>query len=127
MDTWHDMGERNQQAARQLTRSQQYRSALSRAYYAAFAFVTEKLAAANVHFGVGRSSPAHRDLRHLVAASLAQHWAAAQAQEVDRALADLYKQRLNADYVDGWRPTRAAAKDALLALETVVRALRALP
>jgi hypothetical protein len=125
VDTWLLMAKGNESAARILQRSQRYRSAMSRAYYAAFALATHCLLTAGATFG-GRTSPPHRDLRGLVRAHLTAGWPAARADALDAALGALYRLRIDADYVDGWRPTNRQAKNALVLLESVLYALEPL-
>ncbi len=56
----------NLKAARELYQTQQYRSSVSRSYYAAFSILTEELAALGVDFGEEQETPNHKGLPKLM-------------------------------------------------------------
>lgn len=94
MATWHEIGQQNYVAGRDLLNLQQYRSSVSRFYYAAFSLLTHELREAGVTFGSDQETPNHKGLPKLVK----QHLPVAYRQECVAILRRLYAARIDADY-----------------------------
>ena len=91
MDTWLDVARENRKAATVLSRGCHYRSAVSRAYYAAYARTTHALAGIGVTMPGGRVGPHHQSLPQMVKSNLGK-------PELSSILARLYVMRCLADY-----------------------------
>lgn len=95
MATWREIATDNFAAVMDLV-ARHWRSAQSRAYYAAYARVAAALASSGVVVPAGREGPSHAKLPALVESHLTQvgilRW------QVSVLLRDLYRMRLIADY-----------------------------
>ncbi len=96
MTTWREMSLDNRNAARALIRAGLFRSGISRAYYAAYCALTSHLSP-RLTFG-HRDNPAHVDLSRLIMNHL-DHLPEEKRQELRKAVAELWKQRVEADYI----------------------------
>jgi len=94
MVTWRDIAAENETAAKQLNRAGLYRSAVSRAYYAAYAAVVGRLSAAGA---VSERNPSHRALPVMVEGNISglRDWQRRNLKAITRRL---YNARLEADY-----------------------------
>lgn len=100
MATWEDVGVDSFRAAVELfdAGGSRYRSAVSRFYYAAFALLTHELSRrGGAPFHAGRETPSHAELPRLIEAHLIQFGEERRAN-LARTVAELYRDRLDADY-----------------------------
>lgn len=115
--TWIEISRDNLESARMLFRESQWRSSVSRAYYAIFSAITARLPVAAVPAGF--AAPRHRDLPRLVDRHFVQlpwHQRAALVAAVRRC----YALRLTADY------NRESDVNGILARQAIQDALGAL-
>jgi len=110
--TWEDVGVNSFRAAVELfdAGGSRYRSAVSRFYYAAFALLTHELSRRGAPFHAGRETPSHAELPRLIEAHLNQ-FSEQRRANLARTVAELYRDRLAADY-SRERVDKAAARDA---------------
>jgi uncharacterized protein (UPF0332 family) len=96
-DEWTEIAKDCLRAANSLKETGHYRSAVSRAYYAAFSMVVAKLTAAQVSFEMDREGPSHSRLPDMVRMNLPglKTW---QRRDAAAMLRVLYRARLDADY-----------------------------
>lgn len=97
METWPDIAIGNLRAAGDLIRLGQYRSSISRAYYAVFAAATHRLSEAKVNFPKGWAAPHHDQLPDLIKDHLRKLPQDA-CYRVPNLIRRLYFARLGADY-----------------------------
>lgn len=97
MATWQEIGVDNFSAARNLLNIGQYRSSISRFYYAAFRILTSELARSGMVFKAGRETPSHAELPGLVRQHLTQ-FSEERRDNIARLASLVYRLRLEADY-----------------------------
>ncbi len=96
MATWQEIGQDNIKAAQVLYEQQQFRSSVSRSYYAAFSVITHLLSEAGVRYGGLQETPSHQALPGLMKKHLAlAGWQMSAAIAIVRRL---YAVRIAADY-----------------------------
>ena len=91
--TWKKVAEDSYSASSRLFAEGRWRSAISRAYYAAYSLVAEALAGKGLDMPMGREGPSHKKIPVLVEnnlSSLKDRW------RVSRMLQDMYAYRLAA-------------------------------
>ena len=66
METWRQLGESSLSAAEELLRSGQFRSSVSRSYYAAYCAVTGEIVQAKITFPNGWNNPPHEKVPHYI-------------------------------------------------------------
>lgn len=125
MANWKDIAIDNFRSAVTLFDAKRYRSAVSRFYYAAFIATTYELIqrGATPQFRDGRPTPAHTQIRDSQFLDL--HFAQfTEERRINfrKTIAELYRDRIAADYSD-LRVDREAAKDAHRRAENVFRYL----
>jgi uncharacterized protein (UPF0332 family) len=122
MTTWRDIAMENEQAAKELLRAGHYRSAVSRAYYAAFASINDCLVNAGTVRTSDRQALSHRALPAMVEGNISG-LATWQRRDLKASARRLYELRLDADYrasvVVDWR----VAKQSLSELGKAMRLL----
>jgi uncharacterized protein (UPF0332 family) len=96
MATWHDIAKGNEEAAKVLLKGDHWRSAVSRAYFAAYSDTTGRLQAQGLDLGP-RSNPAHAALPELIEGNLAglKDW---ERRDLKSRTRRLYAARCAADY-----------------------------
>ena len=121
-DDWNEMARDSYQAANELFDSRRWRSAVSRAYYAAYAVAT----AAALRDGQSmpaRGNPGHEQLQNMTLQGLHSlghgHRSAAYAM-----LSTLFWLRVMADYGVGYRVDRSDAVNALGFMAGIFRSLK---
>jgi len=112
MATWAELSRESFRAARMAMQNGYYRSSVSRAYYSAYAAVTQALVDRKISFAVGRQGPGHEQLATLVDGNLGKLRGAKRVRANERRLIKanlnmLHENRLDADY----RPTRDVEQD----------------
>lgn len=124
MADWRDIGIGNYRAAVTLVEAKQYRSAVSRFYYAVFSLVTQELIdrGAAPDFHGGQATPSHRQVPAL-AERYFTHFSEERGRNFTLTIARLYTDRLNADYSDN-RVNRDAANASFERAKTAFRYLR---
>lgn len=121
MATWREMSQDSRRAAQEALIAGRLRSSISRAYYAAYCAVTSRLSG-KITFDYGGNNPAHSDLPNLIFHNLNVASETAR-RDIRQAVAQLWKARVEADYV----PTAYIDRDiALNALRDASRILRLL-
>ena len=94
MATWREIGQKNYHAGRELLNLKQYRSSVSRFYYAAFSLLTHELREAGITFEDNWETPSHQGLPGL----MKRHLPVAYRRECVAIVRRLYAARLAADY-----------------------------
>ncbi len=94
MATWREIGEQNYAAGRELLKLEQYRSSVSRFYYAAFSLLTHELSEAGVTFGNNGETPSHQALPGLIK----RHLPLSYRRQCVAIVRRLYAVRITADY-----------------------------
>ncbi len=109
--TWTAMARENLIAAKSLSADARWRSAVSRAYYAAYCAVTVELEG-RANFPGGRQNPSHDQLPKLILNSLSDI-SVPDRQNMKRAAVRLYRKRIAADYRPG---EHVGAEESLVAI-----------
>jgi len=119
--TWDELSIDSRSAAQVLLAQGHTRSSISRAYFAAYAAATARVAA-RVSLPAGRQNPTHADLRRYVGSSLTNLplW---QRQWLGTLIRRLWKMRVDADYVPGACVDDRLAKQALRDVGAILREL----
>ncbi len=94
MATWREIGEQNYDAGRELLKLGQYRSSVSRFYYAAFSLLTHELSETGISFGNNGETPSHQALPGLLKRYLPPTY----QRQYLAVLRRLYRARIAADY-----------------------------
>lgn len=120
MATWRDIAMENEEAAKELLRAGRFRSAVSRAYYAAYATVTGKLVDAGAIPRTDESNPSHKALPLMVEGNLPglSPW---QRRDLKATTRRLYNTRLDADYRSRVNVDKAVAARSLAELGRAMR------
>lgn len=113
MEDWESIAKDNLIAAKALVLDSRWRSAVSRAYYSAYAAITSRLS--DAEFPDDREGPGHDMLPRLVMTYLSL-MKVYERRQIATVAFRLYRQRLVADYrrteTVGERDARAAVRDA---------------
>jgi uncharacterized protein (UPF0332 family) len=114
--TWQEIATENETAAKELNRRGLYRSAVSRAYYSAYAAVLERLVSAGT---IADRSPSHKTLPVMVEGNVPglSDW---KRRDLKAATRRLYEARLQADYR---ATTRVDARTAFRSMSDLALAL----
>jgi uncharacterized protein (UPF0332 family) len=112
MATWEQMSTSCLKATEALARLRNRRSAISRAYYAAFAAVTGEIRKRTHEFPKGYEHPPHPQLGRYVKRHLT-HMTHPDRDDLRDALLRLYEARLDADYRHQTDPTDADVRSAM--------------
>lgn len=123
MATWRDIATENEEAAKELLRAGRFRSAVSRAYYAAYAIVTGKLVEAGAVPKTGESNPSHKALPLMVEGNL-PGLSAWERRDLKSTTRRLYSTRIDADYRSTTDVDRGTAVQSLSDLGRAVRLLK---
>jgi uncharacterized protein (UPF0332 family) len=123
MATWNDLAQDNSLAANEIFRNGRWRSCVSRAYYAAYSAVTQKLVEHGVTMPKSQQNPKHGSLPNLVGHNLTSLKYPVRWQLAD-AIEKLYKLRIIADYVPHMWMEERDARIALGLMEQVFRCIR---
>lgn len=123
MNTWRQMGLDSLLAAKQLLDAARYRSAVSRAYYAAYAAATAELAGIKAVTFPNANNPRHAALPRLLADHLPPpRFDERLRRDLKREMENLRKAREHADYV----PTVSVGKqEATRAVKSASRVFQA--
>ena len=121
MATWVEIGVENYRAARDLFENRQYRSSVSRFYYAVFSVLTHELTRCKVVFAGGRETPSHAQLPSLMETHLT-HLGPERLGHLVGYIVRLYRDRLAGDYSQQ-RVDRQFATSTYRAAEKVFRYL----
>jgi uncharacterized protein (UPF0332 family) len=122
MAKWHELAQDSLAAAGELTRSGRHRSAVSRAYYAAFAAATMRLHSAGVPFPADWDGPAHRDLPRLIEMNLPRP-DLGKRRKLKQLVQNLYNTRISADYKPGHSIGSVEARSAVNYAGMVLKSL----
>ena len=117
-ETWLDLARESRKVASTLVRDGYFRSAIARAYYAAFSKITYELLLAGEKMPADREGPTHKKLRPMVEAnlrSLEKHDRVALSRIVGR----LYTLRIAADYQPSTSVSAADAREAVSLMNKV--------
>ena len=97
MGTWADISVECEVAAKQLLRSGCYRSSTSRAYYAVYSAITDRLVAAGVVPETDADNPSHKSLPEMIESNVPglRSW---QRRDLKTSTRRLYQLRIDADY-----------------------------
>jgi uncharacterized protein (UPF0332 family) len=121
MAEWCDIARDNLKAAQDLSKDQ-FRSCMSRAYYAAFSAITFVLRD-HRPFRFGRETPPHREATSLVQRHLATTFSPVKLRELKAMIRRLYDERLNSDYKSGVTIDKRSALRSLQDAYAVCRVL----
>ncbi len=124
-DAWSEAAQDALNAARELKERAHYRSSVSRAYYAAYAFLAAAMVAKpGVSFADGRDGPQHGSLPDLVKSHLAGDLGRRILWNVRTSITALYEARLVADYRPRVFVNRDVATDALRRAGAIANAVK---
>jgi len=128
MGTWYDVAIDSRKAANELVRTR-HRSCLSRAYYAAYAKVTDMLVQQGVIMPDGREGPPHpghlptgeakhKGIRQLIVEKLTE-FDPKKRRALSELIGELYTLRLYGDYRPSQQIDAAEAREAVSMMTTV--------
>jgi uncharacterized protein (UPF0332 family) len=123
MATWRDISTDNEEAAKAMLHAGRFRSAVSRAYYAAYAAVIGRLVAAGT---VSERGPSHKALPIMVEGNV-PNLADWQRRDLKAATRRMYEARLHADYRASIQVGERTAFQCLTDLGRVLRLLHKEP
>jgi uncharacterized protein (UPF0332 family) len=111
MSTWQDLSDESRRAAQALYKGRMFRSSINRAYFAAYAAITQQLKG-RITFPQGRGNPPHAGLTRYVQNVLTDlpPWA---RSDIKHKIRVLYKARVSADYLPADPCDERLAKQAL--------------
>lgn len=110
------MARDSREAANKLV-AENFRSAVARAYFAAFAFVTHRLVQGGAAFPGGWDAPAHRKIRPLIESMSNMNPGARVA--LSQMFGRLHILRINADYKPSIRVEAREAREALAIMRKI--------
>src|SRR5438477_10841301 len=97
-ESWLDLAREAREAANRLVTEDHYRSAVARAYYAAYSKITHELVAvAGLAMPPGREGPSHGRIRPVIESSM-PNMKQAKRDRLSEMLGRLYALRIDADY-----------------------------
>ena len=128
MTTWSESSLDSYEAAIELLQNQRFRSSISRAYYAAYAAVTDELIKSKKSFSYGRRNPGHEQMLSLVLNSLDQRrFGVELRRSLRRILKDMQRLRVVADYVPAQALAEQEAREQLRYAGFILRTLGVRP
>jgi uncharacterized protein (UPF0332 family) len=121
-ETWLDVARDAREAANMLLTEARYRSAVARAYYAAYSKITHELTAtAGLPMPPGREGPGHSRVRPVIETSM-PNMAPAKRDKLSELLGRLYGLRIDADYRPSAVVEGAEAREAISIMKTIFEA-----
>jgi uncharacterized protein (UPF0332 family) len=124
-DAWSEAAQDALNAARELKERAHYRSSVSRAYYAVYAYVAAALVLKpGVTFREARDGPAHESLADVAARHLRDDLVRQMVTRVRAGISAMYNARLLADYRPRERVDEALAIEVLKHAATIAKALQ---
>jgi uncharacterized protein (UPF0332 family) len=126
MATWNDLAQDNTLAANETFDTHRWRTCISRAYYAAYAAVTQELIAQGMTMPKAQPNPHHASLPKLVTHNLYTLKQPVRWQLAD-AIEKLYKLRIIADYIPQVNMEERDARIALGLMQQAFRCIRGKP
>ncbi len=123
MTTWHDISLDSELAAKELLRTGRHRSAVSRAYYAVYSAVTDRLVRAGAVPETDADNPSHRSLPEMIESNVPglRSW---QRRDLKSSARRLYHFRLDADYRARASVARTEAAESLAEMAYSLRLIR---
>ncbi len=121
VENWLDLARDSRKAASELVRDGHYRSATSRAYYAAFSKISHELVHTGHAMPAGREGPSHRRLRPMVEANL-KSLRIEQRAALSRIVGRLYVLRIYADYTPSIHVDARDAREAVSLMNKIFHA-----
>ncbi len=116
---WLDLARDARKAANTLLTDDHFRSAVARAYYAAYSKVTHELAAvAGVSMPLGREGPSHSRVRRVIETSM-PNMGQSKREKLSELVGRLYTLRIDADYKPSTRVDAAEAREAISIMKTI--------
>ena len=117
--TWLELAHDARKAANVLVTEDRYRSAVARAYYAAYSKVTHELVAtAGLAMPPGREGPSHARLRPIIETSMPK-MAQKKREKLSELVGRLYTLRVDADYKPSTSVEAREARQALSLMKTI--------
>jgi uncharacterized protein (UPF0332 family) len=125
MATWEEMSRDSLVAAKQLLDEGRLRSSVSRAYYAAYAAATSRLATARgIVFRHAGNNPSHEQLPELIQHYLPRRaFAEHERARLKRSIRVLWMSRVEADYAPHAQVDAGTARDAVREASVVLKRL----
>ena len=120
--SWSGVSLDSRDAARELLKSNRFRSSVSRSYYSLYSEITGHLVKNKVAFKNGRANPTHSSLSKLVVNNLGG-MNEADKRVIKSVVSRLYNLRVFADYFPGLTTDKETARRALGDLHTAIRIL----
>jgi len=121
MATWRDLANDDYGAAGELFRKKRWRSCVSRAYYAAYAAVTDALVRGNITMPAARANPTHAALPNMIENNLTR---VASRWKLSSIVRKLYRLRIMADYDPRRDVERSEARIAMGLMTDAFQSLR---
>ncbi len=121
-ESWLDVARNAREAANRLVTEDHFRSAASRAYYAAHSKIThELLATGGLVMPAGREGPSHARIRPLVESSM-PNMDQAKRDKLSEMVGRLYALRIDADYRPSMEVEGTEAREAVSIMKTIFEA-----
>ena len=121
-ENWLDVARDARQAANRLVTENHYRSAVARAYYAAYSKITHELVAtAGLLMPPGREGPSHSRIRPIIETSM-PNMAQEKRDKLSEMLGRLYALRIEADYRPSSEVEGTEAREAISMMKTIFEA-----
>jgi uncharacterized protein (UPF0332 family) len=118
-ETWLDLARDARKAANTLVTEDRFRSAVARAYYAAYSKVTHELAAiAGLLMPPGREGPSHTRIRQIIETSM-PNMAQTKRAKLSELVGRLYTLRIDADYKPSMAVEASEAREAISIMKTI--------
>jgi uncharacterized protein (UPF0332 family) len=121
-ENWLAVARSARGAANRLVADDHHRSAVSRAYYAAYSKVTHELVAlAGLPMPQGREGPSHRRIRPIIESSM-PNMVQAKRDKLSEMLGRLYTLRIEADYQPSVEVGATEGREAISIMKTIFEA-----
>ncbi len=121
-ENWLDVARDARNSANTLLTEDHFRSAVARAYYAAYSKITyELVSVAGLPMPPGREGPSHSRIRPVIESSM-PNVAQAKRDKLSEILGRLYALRIDADYRPSIEVEATEAREAISMMKTIFEA-----
>jgi uncharacterized protein (UPF0332 family) len=121
-ENWLDVARDARKAANQLLTDDHFRSAVARAYYAAYSKITHELVAvASLPMTPGREGPSHTRIRPVIETSM-PNMVQDKRDKLSELLGRLYALRIDADYRPSIEVEGTEAREAISIMKSIFEA-----
>jgi len=121
-ENWLDVARDAREAANRLLTEDHYRSAVARAYFAAYSKISHELVAiAGLPMPPGREGPGHNRIRPVIESSM-PNMIQAKRDKLSEMIGRLYALRIDADYRPSIEVEGTEAREAISLMKTIFEA-----